>query len=831
MRLRTRLQVIGAATAIFGVAIVLVVAFASAGFRDAIDQLALAEQLERTAADLVIITQEYAMHGHERARVQWQARHEMLREVLTRIGGFEGEAAAEAERLRGHVDSLRELFELLVERRGTEATAGDTLARARALLAGQLLVESYSVTDAASALARLTMDAIKARERKASRIVTGLVATLALAVLLATLLAWRGVGGAFARLHEGARRVAGGDLSVRVGPGDGVARDEFSELALAIDASTRAQALQRRLLALSHRQVMAANASRSVAEAMKSTVDAVCEFTGWPVGHALLQPHPGAPIVSSRIWSIPEDARFAEVRAITEPLRYDDDHIGVVASVVQSRKLRYVPQISSATNPIRCKAFERVGIRGHVALPVLLGNEVAAVLEFFVTAGVEPEDELLATLEQIGVQLGRVIERSRAQQALSDETRRRDRSLLALSARIAAAANEAESPADGYERTLRDVCAFTCWPVGHVLRREHDRLVSTSAWYLDDDQRYRALREADEGRELEALGCLAQVLEEGRPVVVARVSEQSDPARCAALRASDLYGHVLLPVLVEREVVAVMEFMSREAMEPDRALLEVLTHAGVQLGRVVERARAREALSQRAAELARSNAELESFAYVASHDLQEPLRMVASYAQLLERRYAAQLDENARRFLGYAVEGATRMQALVNGLLQISRVGADEEPPRAVDMGALMAPLRRQMEQSIAESGGELVVGQLPVVRGNPEQIAQVLQNLVGNALKFRRPEVPPRVEVSAERRDEMWCISVRDNGIGMDMKHAARVFQIFQRLHSRTSYLGTGIGLTLCKKLVERHGGHIWFESSPGEGTTFHFTLPALDP
>jgi light-regulated signal transduction histidine kinase (bacteriophytochrome) len=241
-----------------------------------------------------------------------------------------------------------------------------------------------------------------------------------------------------------------------------------------------------------------------------------------------------------------------------------------------------------------------------------------------------------------------------------------------------------------------------------------------------------------------------------------------------------------------------------------------------------ERALAEAALRENTEALGRSNADLEQFAYVASHDLQEPLRMVSSYMQLFEKRYKGALDEQAEKYIAYAVDGAKRMQALIAGLLEYSRVGRQEQPPAPLEAGAALETALGNLRSSIEDSRAVVTHDPLPRVMGHGPQITRVFQNLVGNAIKFRRPEEPPRIHVAAQRRARDVLFSVRDNGIGIEPQYADRVFVIFQRLHTRTEYPGTGIGLSVCKKVVERHGGHIWFDSTPGAGTTFLFTLPS---
>jgi PAS domain S-box-containing protein len=225
------------------------------------------------------------------------------------------------------------------------------------------------------------------------------------------------------------------------------------------------------------------------------------------------------------------------------------------------------------------------------------------------------------------------------------------------------------------------------------------------------------------------------------------------------------------------------------------------------------------------AELRRSNRELEQFAYVASHDLQEPLRMIGSYVQLLARRYRGRLDAEADEFIDFAVEGAVRMQKLINDLLAFSRVGRQSEAFAPVDCNQILATVTQDLQESIAEVGATIHVEPLPRVQGDASQLTQVFQNLLANALKFHGPN-PPQILISAKKQGGDWVFAVRDNGIGIDPQYFDKVFIIFQRLHGKRDYPGTGIGLALTKKIIEHHSGRIWIESIPGQGTTFFFTL-----
>jgi light-regulated signal transduction histidine kinase (bacteriophytochrome) len=243
-----------------------------------------------------------------------------------------------------------------------------------------------------------------------------------------------------------------------------------------------------------------------------------------------------------------------------------------------------------------------------------------------------------------------------------------------------------------------------------------------------------------------------------------------------------------------------------------------------------ERRRAEQMLAHYTQELEQSNAELEQFAYVASHDLQEPLRMVASFTQLLGKRYRGKLDQDADEFIGYAVDGANRMQHLINDLLAYSRVGTRGKTLVPTDCNMVFKQARDNLAKAVEETSTVIYQDPLPVVLGDEVQLLQVFQNLIANAIKFRGID-PPRIQVTADRQGPEWVFAIRDNGIGIAPEHQERIFSVFQRLHHRAEYPGTGIGLAICKKIVERHGGRIWVKSQPGKGSTFYFSIPEAEP
>lgn len=227
-------------------------------------------------------------------------------------------------------------------------------------------------------------------------------------------------------------------------------------------------------------------------------------------------------------------------------------------------------------------------------------------------------------------------------------------------------------------------------------------------------------------------------------------------------------------------------------------------------------------------ELVNSNDDLQAFAYAISHDLQEPLRMIASFLTLLEKRYAGELDQDAREYIDFAVDGAERMKEMIQGVLNFSRVTTRGEELTLISTQKACQRALDVLGPAIEESGAKINLGDLPDVRGDLVQVSQVFQNLISNGIKYNQAD-PPEITISAERDGSFWCLIVEDNGIGIPEKDQERIFTIFQRLHTREEYDGTGVGLSICKRIVERHGGSIWVESTAGQGSRFYFTLPAI--
>ncbi|NJK67618.1 MAG: response regulator [Microcoleus sp. CSU_2_2] len=273
-------------------------------------------------------------------------------------------------------------------------------------------------------------------------------------------------------------------------------------------------------------------------------------------------------------------------------------------------------------------------------------------------------------------------------------------------------------------------------------------------------------------------------------------------------------------VIHEKNTILQQEISTRRAVE------QTLQEQNLILQQEIHnRQRAESALLKSNQELARSNAELEQFAYVASHDLQAPLATIASFAQLLEKRYQDRLDSQANKFIGNIVQGCTRMQTLIDDLLEYSRVGRSRKPFQPIDCNQVLEQAIANLQAVISDTQAVINYSELPVVTGDISQLIQLFQNLLGNAIKYRKA-TSPVVGITVCQHENKWLFSISDNGIGIAEQHQERIFQIFKRLHTQREYSGTGIGLAICQKIVERHGGSIWVESEPGQGSTFHFTI-----
>jgi PAS domain S-box-containing protein len=542
-----------------------------------------------------------------------------------------------------------------------------------------------------------------------------------------------------------------------------------------IDITERKRAEQRQ--AIEHRVTRLLSECDTVAAAMPGVLAAFCESLGWACGTRWSMDAKAGGFRCEEAWSI-DDPEIAAFLAASRESTYQPGQAGFVRRVLGTGQPVWIADIAAEASFLRGKQAARAGLRSAFALPIRLGDEVLGALEFFHRDERLPDEWLLRTGVAIGSQVGHFMARKQAERELR-ESEARFRSLTALSS-------------DWYwEQDEQFRLTF-------MSSRFVERTGIDPAPYLGHrrwDQPAPNLTEADWQRHR------AQ-LERHEPFFDFEMERASPGASSVWLSVS---GE---PVFDEDR-----RFRGYRGTGTD----------------ITERKRGQAVLRAAYDELARSNKELQQFAYVASHDLQEPLRMIGSYTQLLERRYGDKLDQDAREFMDFIVDGAARMKQLIEDLLAYSRVGTRGKEPQRVQVQTVLDKVLVNLRAAVEQSGAAITHDSLPEVNADDTQLAQLLQNLIANAIKFRKKDEAPRIHVGAGDAGDEWRFSVADNGIGIEPPYFDRIFLVFQRLHTQDEYPGTGIGLAICRKVVERHRGRIWVESAYGKGSTFRFTLPKI--
>jgi PAS domain S-box-containing protein len=548
-----------------------------------------------------------------------------------------------------------------------------------------------------------------------------------------------------------------------------------------------AQMREARQSELRHRLALAAGEAKTFENALEDALLAICDATGWDVGEAWVPEPAGGGLRLLAWWTAhPTDPKLRELREVSEQLVIGFGE-GVPGAAWARRGVVRTDELGEGIVMPRRELSLAAGIRTGVAIPILARGEVVATLCFLARGQDRHHGELVSVVAGAMAQIGSLFERKRAEDALRlSESRLRA---------IMSSASEAIVMADEDTRIVAwNGAAETMfgYRADEVMGKPVTMLMPARYDERQEFSRQRLVGRAEgaiDGSSFEAFGCRKNG--EEFPIDLS-VSTWSDDER-------RWYGAI------------VRDISARKAQEE-------------------ELRRAQAQLQDRAAELERSNADLAQFAYVASHDLSEPLRVVEGYIDLLHRRYAGQLDENADQFIGHALAGVDRMQRLIRDLLAYSRAGQGSAELVEVDVSDLVAGVLTVLDRRIAETRAEVLVGELPRVLANPTQLDQVLQNLLSNALKFADGEAP-RVELSAAREAEGWRFAVRDNGPGIPRVDRERVFKMFERLHEQGPAAGSGIGLAICNRIVERRGGRIWVEAAPGRGSVFSFTIPDEPP
>ncbi len=472
--------------------------------------------------------------------------------------------------------------------------------------------------------------------------------------------------------------------------------------------------------------------------------------------------------------------------------------IGLPGRVLSNSKPHWISDVTEDSGFLRASVASAVGIKAGFAFPVMIGTEVAAVLEFFSKEAVKPDYILLGIMTDVGIQLGQVIERNRAEEELKHLNMSLEKRVIERTAEL----KESEEKFRKMSSSAQDAIIML------------DSTGKVSYWNEAAEKTFEYSREEALGKYLQDL-IIPESSCEGHINGFKRFQETESGAflgRIIELTASKKDG-TEFSIELSLSAVKLKNKWNAIGMARD----------------ITERKKVQKWQKQAVEDLKRSNEELQQFAYVASHDLQEPLRMVSSYTQLLARRYKDKLDSDADEFINFAVDGANRMQNLINDLLEYSRVGSRGKTFVHTDISAVLDKAKYNLQTAIKKSGAEIACSNLPSIMANPILLAQLFQNIIGNAIKFCG-ELPPLIEISSNQQESGYLFSVKDNGIGIEQQYADRIFAIFQRLHKKSEYPGSGIGLSISKKIVELHGGKIWMESEPDKGTIIYFTIPLIE-
>ncbi|MGA2555846.1 MAG: GAF domain-containing protein, partial [Verrucomicrobiota bacterium] len=399
--------------------------------------------------------------------------------------------------------------------------------------------------------------------------------------------------------------------------------------------------------------------------------------------------------------------------------------------------------------------------------------------------------------------------------------RKRDEERACLLADAVGQLLQAEAPQRIVHELCEKVMAFLdCQAFFNFLVDEQSKRLRLNAWAGISKEEAGKMEWLDFG--VAVCGCAAR---DGCRIVAENILSTTGP-RTELVKSFGIQAYACHPLKAQERVLGTLSFGTRTRARFSEYELALMKDVADQVAIALERQSAQAALRRTAAELERSNQELQQFAYVASHDLQEPLRAVAGYLSLVEDRLRDGLDDKGRHYIAGAIEGAERMHTLINDLLELSRVGTRAPAFQSADLNAVLDIALKNLGASIQKSGATITRSALPTLRVEANQTALLFQNLIGNAIKFQN-ERPPEIHVSAREEAGQWVLGVRDNGIGIEPQYFEQIFQIFRRLHTRKEYSGTGIGLAICKKIVERQGGRIWVESQPGRGSTFYFSIP----
>ena len=799
MKIRSKLILIGVIPVVLLLVLAAVFLWASNQVDRANHKAIIAYEIGAILADLSILTYEHHLYFEERAQVQWGLKHEFLsKQIETQVGLFgTAEEKELVARLRRTVKTLGFLF----SQYGPHPNDGQGVRQAEQgrsfheRITARILQELAVATPAATALHERSHKQAMALSGQIDLAIMLVVGTIAILILIISFLVIRAFTVPMALLNQAFVAISSGDTGFRIGS---TAKDELGILSRGFDTMAQRlddgqDALHRLTIDLQQRveerteELSQANAELRLNEERMTTLlelsqrhfdteeelvryalEEAVRLTRSKVGYLHFF-NENQQTLDLFLWS----EAVMEFCTAAKTAHYSLQEAGVWADCIRQRQA----VVHNDYPNLATKKGQPEGhfpLQRHLSAPIFDGEEIIAVI------GVGNKEDPYDTddIRQISLYMRstwEMVKRKRVETLLHD-SEQRYRTIFN------------ESP-DGV--VLIDTETAKAVEFNEVAHRQlgYSREEFAALTVAD----YEAREKTEEIREH-----FERIKRLGRENFTTLHRTKSGEIRNIA---------------VSKQVLTLGERQYLYTIFRD----------------ITELSQAREGLKKYAKSLERSNKELEHFAYVASHDLQEPLRKIGSFSELLARKYQGQMDEKAETYIGYIVDGAQRMQILINDLLSFSRVTTKGKEFAPVDCNALLARVQLDLEFAVKESGAHLSVGELPTVMADAGQIGQVFQNLIGNALKYCAPGEAPEIGVAAVERDGEWLFSVRDAGIGIEPQHFERVFQLFQRLHTREEYSGTGIGLALCKKIVERHGGKIWVESVAGKGSTFFFTVPRM--
>ena len=819
MKIRTKLQVITfVAIALAALAFGLINTWIWWRTDDAIDKSGINNQVTKDVFQLNVAANDYLQHHEVWAQTQWEDQYNSLTKKIEQIEVSDAREGVILERIRRNLQDIGDRFNQLVEASEAGADSGGPgpSLNLEERLAARLSIRSQSVASDAFQLAKLSLAAADDTRRQGAYLMAG--SGIVIALLVATSLYFIGnsVIRSITKLRDGTRVIASGDLDHAV---DITSTDEIGQLGSSFNDMAHS-------LRTSYEAVQQESAQRKDIAEQLSVLNESLE-------QRIVERTREISKINSEL-----ESEIAERKEVEEEL------IRLAAIVESSDDAIFGKSLDGIITSWNSGAQRIYGylpeevIDGPVSLlvPPSHPDEVPNILatirrgehvDNFETVRQTKNGSLInvaLTISPVKNAAGDIIAAStiarditqRVEAETAEHRRSEEMATLFSVANILAQTSD-------FEDNLTELVAS----LAQITTADH-----VSLWVPDEKEQGLTLL-ASVGSAVQDLtppvlsyteSVSGPAFQKGEPVIVN--DYPSHPLASALAVDRGVRSLISLPLSARGDTIGVVVIFSREAGFFTDERVRFLTTVVSGLGTLLQNARLSQAIEKHAVELARSNAELEQFAYVASHDLQEPLRSIAGFTGLLERRYRGKLGEDADRFVTRIVVAVGRMQQLINDLLTYSRVGRGLQELTPTDSEALVREEISNLQAAITESEAVVSLDQLPTVTADGPLLGQVVRNLIGNAIKYKGKEAP-RVHIAAKQQDNEWVFSVRDNGIGIEPQYNQRIFNIFQRLHTREEYAGTGIGLSICKKAVDYLGGRIWVESELGKGSTFYFTVP----